>query len=539
MKLIRLVKQIPALALVLALTACGAASEQSATADRQVTAKSWRDPVPAPPPPANMPAPNTPQFFAAAADEFAYSQGRGHDQQSNPDYLAKIAPLLAGDFSHDPYAQDWETTQGQIQDVVIVNRYGAKLTARLYAPKLPFTDPVTGEISNGPFPTIIFLPGLGAKGKANSVNDHFPYYEGSLEQLAAHGYIVLGVSPQGQGGSEYFAPPSPYCDLKGDWTQPQELGLVEQGPCAGWDVQGHPPYTGQYANIYNAVVTTAPDADLATFLAHARTEPAAAWDEIATGYEVWRPRFVFPALDAATWLSSSENPWRDLIDESRLGIVGHSAGADGATVAGNGDPKHRFSATASWDGGGLPPDTMLATIPSLFIHTEQQTFFGPYTVPPPDEHIAAYRMEQRFMADGVDSMMLALRGSDHYECGYFPYPESLAPILFNVSSKGGAVNLYYTVAWFDRWLKGAKTSQHRGDEKVQAEDARRRLLARVFDDSTDKTAMGQGTFDPLTQQNVPYKIAGENVADHLTFFLHSQLAFDGVKCLDWQAGCKQ
>lgn len=543
-------KHSVAFTLSLLLAACGGSvtPDVAATAGSAgQAAKSWRDPVPQPPPPANMPAPNTPQFFAATADEFAHSQGRGLDQQSNLDYLARIAPLgadylvqsqgtlLGSDdhpFVHDPYVQDWGTTQGQIQDVVIVNRYGAKLNARFYSPKLPFKDPVTGEISNGPFPTLVFIPGLGPD-HADSTNDHFANYEGSLEQLAAHGYVVLGVNPQGQGGSEYFAPPSPYCDPKGDWTKPQELGLVEKGPCAG-QLTPIPPFTGQNADTYNR----SPDGGLVIGLVvQPRIDAKDTWDETETDFDNGRPRFVFPAWDAVAWLSSSQNPWRDLVDESRLGMVGHSTGADAATVAGNGDPQHRFIATVAWDGHGLPPDTMEAAVPSLFIQNEEQALFGPYTEPPHDEYLPAYRMEQRFMADGVDSMLLTLRGSNHYECGYYWYPLSLAPII-NVSSKGGAVNMYYTVAWFDRWLKGGKTAHTRGDESVQADDARRRLLARTFDDSTDKTAMGQGTFDPVTQQNVPYKISGENVADHLTFFLHSQVAFDGMTCLDWQAGCE-
>jgi len=529
-----------------------AASTAEHYSDGEVSA-SWHDPVPASPPPANMPAPGTPEFIAAAAADYEYSQGRGLDQQANPDYNEKVAPLVADyivqsqgaqlsidhPVFHDPYIEAWGSTVGQIQDVEFLNRYGAKLTARFYAPKVPYTDPVTGKSSSGPFPTIVFIPGFSPS-SPDSPNDHLSFYEGMLEHIAAHGYVVLGVNPQGQGGSEQFAPPNPYCDANGSWKQPQELGLVEQGACAGQE-PAPPAYSGDFAGFYNPLSADVPIAgDAAAFLLQNHVDTEASFGDTQQFYIGFRPRFVFPALDAAGWLTSTLDPWRALIDESRIGIVGHSAGADAAIVAGNGDPLHRFKVAVAWDGYGLPPDTMSAAVPSLFIHTELQPSLGPYTDSPHDEYFPAYRMAQRFRADGVDSMLVALRGSNHPEFGYIPYqllnPITLGPFN-NASSKGGAVSTYYTVAWFDRWLKGSGGVTASGDAGVQARDAQRRLLARFFDDSTDKTAIGQGTFDAATQQNVPYHIAGENIADHLTFFLHSQVAFDGKTCLDWQAGC--
>jgi hypothetical protein len=126
-------------------------------------------------------------------------------------------------------------------------------------------------------------------------------------------------------------------------------------------------------------------------------------------------------------------------------------------------------------------------------------------------------------------LMIALRGSTHSEWMYVPYAlaNPIAP-LTNASSKGGAVSFHYTLAWFDRWLKGGR----------HKDDARRRLLARTFDASADASSIGSGTYDPWTQRNVPYRIEGESVADHLSLLFLSQAAIEHVRCEDLQAGCQ-
>jgi len=514
-------------------------------------AESWRTPVPAPPPPANMPPAQSPQFLSAAVAEFAWSQGRGIDQQVNTDYVSRTSVLIP-DFMlksgggqnlnfdhpifHDPYVAGWGATRGRIRDVKVINRYGARLDARFYAPKLPFIDPVTGKASSGPFPTVIFIPGYSGYFE-DSASSHFAPHEGALEQIAEHGYIVLAVSPQGQGGSETFSPPSPYCDPNGAWKQSSEIGLHELGACAGQDGPD-PLLVGANSTCYNKLAAFPFGISVAVVL-QSHLDPKSALD-VDRFYDSFRTRFVYAALDAATWLASSADPLRSQVDLTRLGVMGHSAGSDAAVVSANGDPKHRFKVAVAWDDTAAPPDTFGPTVPTLLVRTELLPAFGPYTYPPHDEYFGGYRVGQRFLRQHVASMMLTLRGSNHEEFNYVPYslldPLSLGP-LTNTSSRGGLVTRYYSIAWLDRWLKGATTSLPRGDEAQQIADARRRLLARTFDDSADRTSSGQGTFDPVKYVNVPYRIAGERVADHLTFFLHSQLSFDGLTCLDWQQGC--
>ncbi len=495
----------------------------------------WRKPRDPVAPPAALPPANSPEYFARVVQDRAYAEGRGLDQASNPAYLAATAPLLA-DYAasgqtdqkirHDPFRLDWGTTRGMEQDVEFLNRYGARLKAKLWGPKLPHTDPLTGVSSMGPFPTVMFIPGAGLPA-ANSTYYAFADYEAQLQQLAENGYVVLAVAPQGQDGSEYFVPPHPLCDPNGAWRQPQEMGLQELGECAGQ--QGPlPRFTGENAVVYNLLGDLSPDAATVAFLLQLQLDEEGSNEAFVGNYDSFRTRFVFPALDGADWLLSGDNPWRTLVDEKRLGITGHSAGADAALVAGNGDPKKRFKAIVTWDGYGLPPETVPARVPTLLQVSEEQNAYIVFKQPPANHFAPAYRNYQTLADAKVPTMLVALRGSNHAEWSYIPYAiaNPIAP-LTNASSEGGQVAHYYTLAWFDRWLKLGRNDP----------EAERRLLARQFDGSADRTAIGSGTYDAVTQSNVPYRLAGETVAEHLSALFLSGVAFGGVRCDDWQAGC--
>ncbi|HEX4872704.1 MAG TPA: prolyl oligopeptidase family serine peptidase [Nevskiaceae bacterium] len=526
---------------LLALAACS--PEQAADrahlgdlADAGPAGKSWRDPQPPADPPANQP-PAGPALLARAAEERVYAEGRGRDQANNPEYQALTAPYVVAvlasggsdpSIAHDPFRVAWSVTRGMEQDVQFRNRYGATMAAKLWGPKQPYTDPVTGVVESGPFPAVLFMPGRFSP-SANSLYSGFGGYEGQAQQLAENGYIVLAVGPQGQDGSEYFTPPHPLCDPRGAWTQPQELGLRELGDCAGQEAP-FAGFSGDNAALYNTVHELTGD-DRPGFLLQAYLEDAAvALDQRAANYDEFQTRFVFAALDGAAFLLSADNPWRGMIDAARVGIVGHSAGGHAALVAGNGDPQQRFKAAVAWDSYGYPPDTVAPRVPTMIQMAERQNEFGPYSEAPPNHLWPPYRAYQRFVAEDQPAMLLTLRGSTHHEWSYVPQvlTNPVSP-LQNASSKGAQVGFYYTLAWLDYWLK---PSTHRAD-------AQRRLLARRFDASADRSSIGSGTFDFASQSNAPYRIEGEDVADHLSVLFLSQLAFDGAHCNDMQAACEQ
>jgi len=479
-------------------------------------------------------------YPADALVDRAAAEGRGVDQMANPDYHAREAPLLAAYFAsgqadegvlHDPFRAGWAPTRGQMRSVSYRNRYGARIAAHLWRPRLPWPDPVTAKRKRSRFPVVIVVPGFGTDDIA---------YEGLIEQLAESGYVVMSFNPQGQGHSDMAPhPTSTYCDPSGSWRRPQELGLREQGPCAGEDpADVNDPGTPTSDPLYRAMGPLAATplgaavlpAELVDTRAGLLTDPAKVADQVATGYERVRPRFVFGALDAATWLRSPNDPWRSLIDLDHVGIAGHSAGADGALVAGNGDPYHRFAAAVAWDTYGRPPATMRPTVPTMIQQSEQENFLGPWIPKPPDFWLS-HAISGRFRTARVPQFEVALRGSTHQEWTYIPYAllNPIAP-LANSSSLGQEVAAYYTIAWFDRWLK-------RSGDRAQARDASRRLLARTFDSSADRSSIGQGRYDPTLARNVSYRIAGRYLHDQLSRIFLSTYSFDGHQCLDVQRGC--
>jgi dienelactone hydrolase len=473
------------------------------------------------------PAPGTPAWYGRSVTNHVHAQGRWIDQLTNPDYLAKalapapecLAALSDLCFYVDPYRRDWSPSRGSMIEVSWNNRYDVPISGALFLPKLPFIDPVTGQTTSGPFPTAIIVNGLGAAQQ--------PYW-GIAQGLAESGYVVLTFDPQCQGRSG-CQPAESFCDPNGAWREPQEMGLREQGSCAG------------------IVPAADPAADPAGFIG----ENAAFGlygancmlnscdqDDLALRYQAAAPVFAFGALDAVAWLLSSDNPRRAVVDDTRVGITGHSLGAYGALLAGNGDPLGRFRATATWDGYGRLADTSVApAVPSMFQMAENEEAGGPFRTQPdpnrgtPSENAAA------FAGAGKDVAKIVLRGSTHQEWVYNPFYQNAQAGQFVASRHGERVGLYYTLAWFDRYLKGVATPFVRGDETAQATDARARLVATRFDDSSDRSSIGQGSFDLTTRRNMPYLIGNEPVADHLSFYFRSFYAFDGLACEDIRLGC--
>jgi acetyl esterase/lipase len=261
-------------------------------------------------------------------------------------------------------------------------------------------------------------------------------------------------------------------------------------------------------------------------------------DGLDEAYRGIRARKAFGVLDATRWLVSDANPWRDRVDAEHIGVAGHSFGAHGATVAAQIDTRKLIDAAVSWDGFG-PLDGIEPRVPTMFQHSEAR-LIGPHTRPRSPDELPGAGHERAFREAGVPSMLVTLANSTHQEWNYLPYVSLTIGALAltqdptaaegaAASSRGERVALHYTLAWFDRWL--------RPGGRKRREAARRRLLARTFDGSADRVAIGQGTWDPVTQRNVPYTIGGGAVADHLSQTFASRAHFDGVACADLRAGC--
>ena len=230
--------------------------------------------------------------------------------------------------------------------------------------------------------------------------------------------------------------------------------------------------------------------------------------------------------DAPTAAGEVNPHWMDL-DRRRIGLAGHSAGGFAVSQVGQEDP--RVSAIVSWDraqSSPMRPDLPLRT-PALFFTADYNCQKVPVCVPqpytsPPDPLGPGDKDTdfQRLRAAGVDTMKVSLRAATHLDFTQFG-------IAGTGSRYGAATAEYYTLAWFDRYLRGSAR-------------ALQRLTATKFDDSEDIHNISGGTFDPLTQSNVPAYLAGQPVANRLSFHFRSAywLQHGAKRCEDIRAGCR-
>jgi dienelactone hydrolase len=228
---------------------------------------------------------------------------------------------------------------------------------------------------------------------------------------------------------------------------------------------------------------------------------------------------------ALDFMTSPENPRRSELDAGRIGLAGHSAGGVAVSRLGQEDP--RVSAIVSWDraqSGPMAPDLAIRT-PALFVVADFNCQRVPICLPerrpaPVDPRGPGNKDEdfQRLAAAPVDTMKIALRAATHLDFTEFPQA--------NGSRYGVVTTFFYTRAWFDRYLKGSA-------------GAVERLTASRFDDSADVHNISGGRADPATGANLPARIAGQPVADRLSFHFRSAWSLNGGRhrCESIRAGC--
>ena len=438
------------------------------------------------------------------------AQGRTLDQMTNPDYLARQAQALdrcAEEFRDvcfftDPYRLDWGAGRGQMVAVTWENRYGQPIVGHLWAPQ--------GA------PDLAAEEGLPAVIVVNGATGIGQQYWGLAQGLAEAGYLVLTFDPQCHGGSGCDWEDDPdgkavYCYADGAWREPEEdIGVRENGACAGQPPAGDSPDAVAGSAVYVAGCLSTGECDQAA---------------LREGYAFGAAPQVLGALDAAEWLLSVDNPLHHLVDTTRVGIAGHSLGGHGALVAGNGDPLRRFAAAVSWDGYGVLPAQVSPRIPTLFQRADHDEF-GVRTVTPEPDLSTPLLNARQFWDAGVPTGHVALGGgSTHQEWAYTPFFGAAAAGQSVASRDGERVALHYTLAWFDRFLRGS------------ARDARERLVAPLFDDSADRSSIGQGSYDVVEQRNVPYTIGGETTAEHLSQLYPSWISLPELLCGDLREGC--
>ena len=119
-------------------------------------------------------------------------------------------------------------------------------------------------------------------------------------------------------------------------------------------------------------------------------------------------------------------------------------------------------------------DGKLIHVPALALTNDY--LFNPEPMSsPPDPQSKAAGYDQVVKA-GYDSMQVAFRGATHLTYTYVPYVLPASELAERFAS-------YYTVAWFNRYLKGDDSGF-------------KRLTATKFDSSADTDSIGAGLYDP-------------------------------------------
>ena len=298
-----------------------------------------------------------------------------------------------------------------------INRWTAQGRGRVDDISFPATN---GAILNG----YIFRPPASVPGPypgvvitTGSIQGYQEMYFWAAQGLAEAGYEVLTYDVQGQGDSDTFP-------------------AMEH--CTGPDACSGVPFQQAY-NFYQG------------------TE------------------------DALNFFFSEENPGRGDLDADRVGLAGHSLGGSAVSNVGQCDP--RVKAIVAWDNlapatgtcaemaTGFPAGTPAAptnSVPGLGLNAEY--FFNPTPQngeANPDAKNSGYR---RLRDAGTDAMQIALRSSTHLEWTYVPY-------ILPASRLGERVSMHYTLAWFDRYVKGDESAvgaPHGDDVRRQ----RRRVVHR-------------------------------------------------------------
>src|SRR3954469_6772610 len=197
--------------------------------------------------------------------------------------------------------------------------------------------------------------------------------------------------------------------------------------------------------------------------------------------------FFQGAEDSLSFFLSDKNPYARDLNADRVALAGHSLGAAAVSVVGQCDK--RVQTIVAWDNlkAITPADCSTdVTIPKAYrsadlIHapamglTNDYGFWTQPTLTPPDSHSKMDGYDQVRKA-GLDSQIVAFRGATHLTYTYIP-------LVFQANELSERMASYYTLAWFDSYLRSDKSGFTR-------------LTATKVDDSADTDSIGAGVYDP-------------------------------------------
>jgi dienelactone hydrolase len=324
----------------------------------------------------------------------------------------------------DARLYDWGPAgYGLVRPVLFTARDGATLSGHVWATRA------------GPRkrPAIVITDG--------SVQADETMYWYAAQALAKAGYVVLTFDPQGQGQSDTMG----------------EAPDVNEGFPAQSD--GRPFFDGT-EDALNFLLSTP---------SH-RYEPVASCNT-GTSHAGKQNRRVAEGHDAAY------NPLWNLINPSEVGLAGHSYGAAGVSYIGQWD--RRVKAIVAWDnlGPGSPQGPEFngnhvgergcvnaANRTTVRLHTPALGMSADYFLPPtpnasqPDPRAKSAESFD-FTRTGVDTGELIIRGGSHLDFSFIPFPPAYTPgPPFGATLRGADMIAWYTMAWFDKYLKRSCTA---------------------------------------------------------------------------------
>ncbi len=192
------------------------------------------------------------------------------------------------------------------------------------------------------------------------------------------------------------------------------------------------------------------------------------------------PNFVNGTVDALDWfLSDAAHPYKansfnflsGLLDHQNIGLAGHSLGARAisvvqqcsdqgtawTTVAACGHKSYPIRTAVAWDALSGAAD-VTPVVPAMDQEADGY-FLNPTpssTAPAPGGHLGAFN---KWVAAGVDSATLTVRGGTHIEWVDVPY-------ILPSTTYGIHLVDYYTAAWFDRYLGATPAQRQAGEDAL-------------------------------------------------------------------------
>jgi hypothetical protein len=387
------------------------------------------------------PEPNTPEWFAREAQNYARTLEAPAEQALNPAFLQRLEQQslanqtgynarLTGDPSWfafpsgntplTPLCSTWMEQcagdpfryagvagadgaafydgEAEVVPFVIYDDGCARLSGRVWSPR---------GAARG-------LPGVVIEN--GSIQAPEPIYWWFAQALVRAGYVVLTFDPRGQGRSDQQTPDG---------------------------VQG----SNANASVF--------------------------WTGLVNVIDFFRSTPVQPyphnAACAGTYPTevTGFNPFHDRIDRERLGLAGHSLGATGvSTVQAYGAPgadpwpglidtQNPVKVIVAWDSLNA---AFKPRVPAMGQSSEYGIFGSAFLAPPdPESNKAAFAA---WSAAGVPVFEMTIAGSTHFEWSLiptFPATSWCADTTGNVcrGGWGNPMAQHYSVAWLDRWLKKA------------------------------------------------------------------------------------